>query len=517
MAGFWSKIWISRTRSLVAGVFLSMALASTLYGFNWHTFYDTQRNFARSEAQRTADDLESLARSIESGSGGDAALREAIRSYIERRRAEIVVTQIQDSRAEWRESNSAVVDAKRTAFSRDFTIDRKGDSGRAIRVEIREGIRPRLLTALARAWSFSLADYRADPERWRREHLYNRSMPLYGYLLTITIVGFGTIRALHRDQVRLSQLNEEAMNVTRELSELRDRSTEEIERLKKLASHTESQRSAAVRERERILAEIEAVEGEFGQPHAGGKKVGVSDARLRHIRERKAQIERELSSHDEKVARYESELEAVRSELNAAEDLLGEVETKQSDLDGKLRDRNRQIRNLQQLVAQAQQDTHEMQLDSLRLSRGGVAHQDGIAQSSGLDPLGRQLAEWIDPGEPAKPNFSKHSQSIIVEEAFAKIDRNFIDLYFTHVNNAEYERGTRKVIRVRANDEQQRGSEGGRTGELIIALDDDAGRTLGLRFEVRNSAPSVSHIGFVLALLCREHCRDLRSFAIKTR
>ena len=57
----------------------------------------------------------------------------------------------------------------------------------------------------------------------------------------------------------------------------------------------------------------------------------------------------------------------------------------------------------------------------------------------------------------------------------------------------------------------------GGAGQLIAALDDDAGRTLGLRFALRPDAPDVSHVGFVLALLLRTHSRDFRAFAIRVR
>jgi hypothetical protein len=55
------------------------------------------------------------------------------------------------------------------------------------------------------------------------------------------------------------------------------------------------------------------------------------------------------------------------------------------------------------------------------------------------------------------------------------------------------------------------------SGELVVVLDDDAGRTLGLRYALRGDAPDPDQVGFVLALLLRSHCRDFRSFAIRSR
>lgn len=130
MGSLGSKIWISPARATLVGLLASALITSILYGFNWHSFYDTQRYFASVEAERTAADL--------------------------------------------------------------------------------EGIRPGLAMALHRAWTFSFADFRRDPERWWNEQLYNRSTPLYGHLLTILVVGFGTLRA------RLLPAEIEAFDVGRE-------------------------------------------------------------------------------------------------------------------------------------------------------------------------------------------------------------------------------------------------------------------------------------------------------------
>ena len=54
---FWPSIWRSRTRATVAGLLLSLVIASVLYGFNWHTFYDTQANQARQRAGRILNDI----------------------------------------------------------------------------------------------------------------------------------------------------------------------------------------------------------------------------------------------------------------------------------------------------------------------------------------------------------------------------------------------------------------------------------------------------------------------------
>ena len=54
-------------------------------------------------------------------------------------------------------------------------------------------------------------------------------------------------------------------------------------------------------------------------------------------------------------------------------------------------------------------------------------------------------------------------------------------------------------------------------GKLIIVLDDDAGRTLGMCFATRRDAPDPEYVGFTLALLLRVKCRDFHNFSIRIR
>lgn len=74
----------------------------------------------------------------------------------------------------------------------DFILEEATDPDgeNNLHVGVRVGIRPRLIVALARAWSFSILTYIENPRLWRTEALYNRSVPLYGYLFTIIIIWF---------------------------------------------------------------------------------------------------------------------------------------------------------------------------------------------------------------------------------------------------------------------------------------------------------------------------------------
>jgi len=519
MRGWSARIWRSKGLASATGLIVSVALASVLYAFNWHTFYDTQHNLAVAGADRLAADVRDLLADAQADAQGEPtdAARARIKRHIDRRAARIEVTLSARPPAPaaaepiWQVDNAGLVDPRRSRLAERFEWRLEG--GRILTVEVTQGIRPPLALALWRAWTFSAADYRSDPETWRIRHLYNRSLPLYGYLLTVMIVGFGTVRALHRDQAELDQTYAEAREVGAELSELRDLNRRETAVLRDQVAQTQTQRDAAVRERERLDAEIAAVQREYDAAAMGRAPERVDDDRLRAIKSKKSNMERALAEHDAVVAHVEAELSASRGELEAAEELLAEVETRHADLESKLRDRNREIRRLQELVKSARQDTREMTTEtSQHLSRAAAGAAIGHARYSSLE---RQVAGWIEPHDGARMHFSAHSRTGSVEAFFDKLDRSFVDRFFTHVTNPEYERGARRILRVQG--EPVGADEGGGHGEIIVVLDDDAGRTLGLRYALRRGAPDAVHVGFVLALLLRAGTRELAGYPIRVR
>jgi hypothetical protein len=121
-----------------------------------------------------------------------------------------------------------------------------------------------------------------------------------------------------------------------------------------------------------------------------------------------------------------------------------------------------------------------------------------------------QLKHWVRKTGEININWSTHGHAVIVAEAFAKLDREFIDRYFSHATNPEYERGQHRAIRIKPGKDP----DGAAFGELLIALDDDAGRTLGLRFELKKGAPDAACVGFVLAMYLRAMTREFRDYEI---
>jgi hypothetical protein len=515
--GLWEAIWRSRRWSIAIGLALSVLMASALYASTWYAFYDTREGEARKRAAHIAADVELLARATHDTSEADEVLRRSLRDYLYRQSALVTVARpAGDLSPGWREARPAANPPTRTLVEEHF-IARTGDeSSSPLEVEVRESIRPRLITALGRAWSGSLASYLEDPEDWRKRRLYNRSLPLYGYWLVVLVVGFGTIRALHRDQLQLAQLDQEASEASAELSALRDEHAAEIDGIRSDLRRREAQRDEALRQRENIAAEILQVEEEYAAASRGvDPALGhtASLERLRIISERKSRIESELADHDRQVAGYESELNQTRGQLEAAEELLDELETRRGELEEKLDARSREIRKLQSLLREVQKTSETTRIGRARLTRD-IARRRATPGDSSRDRLQEQLERWIRSSGHAKVNFSQHSRSVRVQEQFQRIDRDFVDRYFSHVTNPEYERGARRLIRVNTTPAS---GEDEVSGELVVVLDDDAGRTLGMRYVLRGDAPDPDQVGFVLALLLRSHCRDFRSFAIRSR
>ena len=185
MQAFLAGIWRSWPKSLAVWVSTSATIASILYGFNWHTFYDTRLNMASAESEQIAADIERLrATALD-----EAAFRVAVQNYVAGRRALIDVEARSGEEVHWSESNDSDLDPARSQLDRHFEFAGE-DDGPSLHIEVRRAVRPSLRTALLNAWTFSVRDYLQAPMLWHSKHWINRSIPLYGYLLTVMLVGF---------------------------------------------------------------------------------------------------------------------------------------------------------------------------------------------------------------------------------------------------------------------------------------------------------------------------------------
>ena len=332
---------------------------------------------------------------------GDGRLQSALHKFLENRHPRVTVTHVAigaNDSSKWSLSNGAPIDTTRTQLNEQFTLS--DGSGGELQVTVEEGIRPALTTALVRAWTFSIADYLRAPSDWWEHALYNRSMPLYGYLLTVVLVGFGTIRALYRDQRELQRLDAEGRQITAELDAVRATHVEELDSLQGQITDIRAQREEAAMERDRLQAELAGIDTEYQQlvkgapAGAGGSTVAV---RLRDNAARRSEARLALASYNEQVARFESELASAQAEMQAAEQLVSEVDDKRENLSAKLRERNREIRKLQSLVQQAQKEALAIQLRAAQQPR---SEENAVSYELSQDSVESQLAQWIRaPGE----------------------------------------------------------------------------------------------------------------------
>jgi len=507
----WTTIWRSRSRSIIAGLLLSALIASVLYSFNWHTFYSTRTNLAHQRAERIFADIHAIALHTASHPDHDQNFRAALQDYADHRRARITVSRLSPQPGGeplWRQSNEVEIDHRRTLVDSVHQLsDPSGQVGGRLRVQIEEAVRPPLYLALARAWSFSIADYLQDPQRWHQDVLYNRSMPLYGYLFTILLVGFGTIRAFHRDQLELDRLQADAKDTAVALDRQQQLSRDQIDELRQQIEHDQQQQQQAKQQQQRLQAELEQIDAEYQQLLQGAPNTAPGTAdddsnehqRLQDNQQRRSKTLQALASYNHSVAEHQQRAEQARAEMLAAEQLLTDVETQRQELSNKVTSSNHEIQRLRSLL----QDIDKRQRAE---TSPGAATNDAE-----LPAIEQQLSQWISSSGQVNMSFSQHHGVGELQQQAAKVDSAFLDRFFSHVTNPEYGRGAHKTIRVLTDGDDRNG------GELIVALDDAKRRTLGFRYQTRGNAPPAAHVGFVLALLLRHYCRDFRGFSIRVR
>lgn len=282
-----------------------------------------------------------------------------------------------------------------------------------------------------------------------------------------------------------------------ELESVRTQQQQTLEDLRKRIEDVQSARARAESERERLLKGL----GDITGHHATGEGVTIALTSAREL----AEHARQLEAHEGALAGHDHELDALQEELGAAEELLREVDTQRSALENQLKDRDREVWKLRSEIESVRRKSSEQRARTMMLTRSNVRKTDVVAAR-----LEDQLKRWVKKTGEVNVNFAEHGHAVTVKEAFNKLDREFIDRYFSHATNPEYERGQRRCIHLHG----AKDPDGTEYGELRVALDDDAGRTLGLRFELRGGSPDARAVGFVLAMYLRAIHRDLRDYSI---
>ncbi|MCB9895882.1 MAG: hypothetical protein H6839_15655 [Planctomycetes bacterium] len=282
-----------------------------------------------------------------------------------------------------------------------------------------------------------------------------------------------------------------------ELDAVRAQQQQTLEDLRKRIESVQGAKQRAEVERARLLKGLNEITG------GSDNSVTVALVNAHEV----AEQARQLEAHDGELAGHDSELQHLSEELTAAEELLRDVDAQRNALEGQLKDRDKELWKLRSEIESVQRRSHEQRARTMMMTRSNVRKTDVVAGR-----MEDQLKHWVKKTGEANVNFSEHGHAGMVREFFGKLDREFIDRYFSHVTNPEYERGKHRAIHVHSGKDP----DGVEFGELRIALDDDAGRTLGLRYDLKGGAPDVTAVGFVLAMYLRAMHRDLRDYAIHT-
>ncbi|MCC7508725.1 MAG: hypothetical protein IT464_05090 [Planctomycetes bacterium] len=283
-----------------------------------------------------------------------------------------------------------------------------------------------------------------------------------------------------------------------DLDAVREQQAQTLAQLKARIVDVQAQRDKARAERERLMQGL----NEIGAKADSGVTIALTSAK------ELAEKARELGAHESAVSAHDDELNELQGELQAAEELLSEVDTQREALKRQVQDQSKELFKLRMEIEASHHKSNIQRARTMMLTRSSVRKTEVVANR-----LEDQLKHWVKKSGECNVNWSEHGHASTVAEAFSKLDREFIDRYFSHATNTEYERGQHRVIRVH----QAKSPDGEEYGELVIALDDDAGRTLTLRFELRKDAPDARFVGFVLAMYLRALTRDFREFGIIVR
>ncbi|MCA8910746.1 MAG: hypothetical protein KDB82_03495 [Planctomycetes bacterium] len=328
-----------------------------------------------------------------------------------------------------------------------------------------------------------------------RESAVIKGIPLLVAFVIVLVICALAARGYWRDAQSISASKGETVRISSELESVREQQQQTLEQLRKRIEDVQAAKARAETERARLMKGLAEITGESGD--GGGVTIALASAK------EMAEHARQLEVHDGALAAHDNELGQLQEELNAAEELLRDVDTQRNALESQLKDRDRELWKLRNEIESVRQKSSVQRARTMMLTRSNIRKTDVVANR-----LEDQLKRWVKKTGPVNVNFSEHGHAVTVKEAFEKLDREFLDRYFSHATNPEYERGQRRSIHVHGGKDP----DGTEYGELRVALDDDAGRTLGLRFELRGGAPDVKSVGFVLAMYLRAMNRDLRDF-----
>lgn len=464
-------IWAIRNRWKTAILVVAL-LSGVYYVQNTFQYYDTMRLNTEKQHANLARQLAVLHLSTDEHESDIATFKTLSQRVVDMTaeqisRSAIVVIDSSTNPPQIIASVQGIADSTRTEVKTEVSLGQLNPDMQGMYLIASYWNRPPMATALLRAWVWSLPDLIKDPASWAENKLYKRSFPFWvpfviftGFIwLILRLISEYLNTRAHAAELGVESLMSRLQIKQREAQELVDDARAEIESIRELLQEAEE-------ENQRIHERASLFEQE--------------------LIEKEEKLKEAEYTRDEWIAHYEK----AKREL---ENLHQEAE-----IGRRFRSRYEAIKNAEKIVS----DLDAVSADNISFS----------SDDSRFKKLQRYVADWVvSRSDGPQETWSEHGKYTIVVDAFYSIDQDFRRRFFVHAQNSEYGPHHRRTITVQTDDKLE-----GR-GSLRVVLNDDAGRALCLRYELRKKkgVPAVEKVGFALAVMLRSVHKDFESYQIR--
>ncbi len=303
----------------------AFALAMLWGSINWYFFYNHLYNAAHAEAAFFMTSVQTLADASDGSPDNDRRFIESLSVLLDSARAnvelrnpsngDLLLSSVRGFRA--RRDSVEVVDT--------ILISAPGLELKSIQVRYVKFVRPELLEAIEKSWSWSAADYRRDAAAWKRGKYYNRSPVLWSAFALFVLLAWAARNGWrHTERSAQQRIDSEKSKANQEVAEIKA-SLERTNSALKIALDDQAalarekgpiqQRATSLADSLRVLREekanaeqIAAKQGELGQVHA---RLDDVDARERANEE----TIRELNARIEASQRAQNRLQYAHDQL----------------------------------------------------------------------------------------------------------------------------------------------------------------------------------------------------------
>lgn len=469
----WDHLWKTNFRKNLACLGTIVLLSSALYlAVDWYWFYNTRALDKQKEAVVYLSAVKSL---LKTDTGVNAGLvREEINALINLPRGNISLVNRDADQVVWEANNGNPVDPSRTLveYNETFSIG----SGN-YEFSYRYGNRPPFYLSLFRAWSLSAADLIENRSVWVTYRLYHRSTPLACAFFIIALIAVPLFNRIFKDwheyqflQKRFSdlRLKNTAMQgrLSQEIKEYNARYADNLKSISGMNAEIENIRAEHSAEIELYVEEVTALEGKI--ENLGEENLELSLNEEQALSEKES-LEKHYALIDDWL-RNPSDISLLKTacEVNQMENVLSQISLKE------------------------------------------IANKTDLHRESKMfKKLQKQLKQWVVKVKDADLSVSDHGLNHIPAKFMEKLDRDFLNSYFTKIHNDRYIPANRKSIKVSV------ASEGNNySGEICVYLDHESGCSLSMAYNTKKAAKA-ENVGFVLAMMLKATTKELEGYQIR--